>query len=412
MTNAAANKKTILAIASLAMAGTFLVGGYEFVRSVSSSLFINAYGSANVPYVMAAMPPVLALYIYIYGRMLSKFGAMYTLLATSLFSACMFLACYMLIIQEYRAATAILYIYRQIYIVLIIEQYWSLINSTLKSDQAKLYNGPITSAASLGPILAGYLVHKLAESIGTEQLLLFAAGALIPAAILSYTAYALVGEPQPSPDEQGGLQGHINLSLFKKTRVLLFLAIIIGITQIIATMFTLKFYGLLELSIATKDARTAYLGAFWSYTNGSAFLLQLIGAPIALRIFPLRWIHIGLPLIHLAACIAMLIHPVLFVAASSLLIFKSLDYSIFRASKEILYIPLSYDARYRAKIVIDAFMYRFSSGAVGAVVSGFTLALGSISILAYPIVALVSTVGWAGLAIPLTKESKKLEVRS
>ena len=40
-------------------------------------------------------------------------------------------------------------------------------------------------------------------------------------------------------------------------------------------------------------------------------------------------------------------------------LFKTIDYSTFRAAKEILYIPLSFDARYRAKEVIDVFGYRF-----------------------------------------------------
>ena len=37
-------------------AAVFTLAGYEFIRSVSSSVFIEAYGTVNLPYVMALSP--------------------------------------------------------------------------------------------------------------------------------------------------------------------------------------------------------------------------------------------------------------------------------------------------------------------------------------------------------------------
>jgi ATP:ADP antiporter, AAA family len=39
---------------------------------------------------------------------------------------------------------------------------------------------------------------------------------------------------------------------------------------------------------------------------------------------------------------------------------KALNYSIHRVSKEMLYIPTSYEVKYKAKAVIDMFAYRLS----------------------------------------------------
>lgn len=44
------------AAAAIAVSAAFLLCGYEFVRSVSSSLFIHAYGAKNLPIVMALGP--------------------------------------------------------------------------------------------------------------------------------------------------------------------------------------------------------------------------------------------------------------------------------------------------------------------------------------------------------------------
>ena len=38
--------------------------------------------------------------------------------------------------------------------------------------------------------------------------------------------------------------------------------------------------------------------------------------------------------------------------------FKSIDFSLFNVTKEMLYIPLKTDERFRAKSVIDVFAYR------------------------------------------------------
>lgn len=394
------------AMASLSAAAMFLVGGYEFVRSVSTSLYIDAYGSAALPYAMTAIPPALALLVYAYGLCLSRWGAMRALAATTIFSAAVFAACHAALLRGFAPAAALLYVYRQAYIVLIVEQYWSLINSTLTPEEGKLYNGPIIGGASVGPILAGLLLNRLAQRAGSEVFILLAAASLLPAALLSYAAYRLAGEPVPGREEARGGEGHLHLSLFARSRTLTLLAVIVALTQVVATMFSLRFYGLLEASIPAKDARTAYLGGFWSLTNGVSFALQFILTPIVMRRASPRLVQALIPVLHVAACAVLLLYPTLPVAAAALLLFKGFDYSLFRAAKEILYIPLSFDARYRAKQVIDSFAYRFAKGGSAGLMSLFTAAAGTIPGAAYAVSAGFAAALWAGCAAGLSDEVK------
>ena len=117
-----------------------------------------------------------------------------------------------------------------------------------------------------------------------------------------------------------------------------------------------------------------------------------MGAPLLLHALPLRVTHALIPLIHLGTCLALLLHPTLGTGALAYMTFKGLDYSLFRAGKEILYIPLSFDMRYRAKEVIDAFVYRFSKGVMGGLTEGAGLLL-ALPGQAYPAVAMVAAVG-------------------
>jgi len=227
-------------------------------------------------------------------------GANRALVVTSLLSAVIIGVGYALIMKGYPIASALVYVFREAYIVLIIEQYWSFVNSTLNPKQARWINGPFCAIASLGSIAGGTLVKHLATSLGSEALLLFAAASLIPAAGCSALAYILAGEPQPTEAEVGGRQGHTGTRVLFRSRYLVFIFLLILTTQVVSTVLDLRFNGLVEEAIPDKNARTAFYGTFYGQWLGiSAALLQLIGAPLLLHFLPLRLIHLGIPFIHL-----------------------------------------------------------------------------------------------------------------
>ena len=400
------SKRTILAAIAIAAAASFLLCGYEFIRAVSDSLFIGAYGAKNLPWVMAAIFPCVYLMIYGYGRLLSRFGASHALLITSLLSIAVIVSAYLLILKGYLFATVIIYVFREAYIVLIIEQYWSFVNSTLSSEQARRFNGPFCGLASLGSITGGFLVGRLAESLGSETLLLFTAGSLLPAAVCSYTAYALAGEPQPSDAEKRGKLGHTGLKVFLRSRYLVFIALLILTTQVVSTVLDLRFKGLIEIAKPVADERTAFIGNFYGTLGIAAAVLQFIVAPLLMRFAPLRMVHLGIPTVHFVTCAILIVAPSLWSAAGAFLIFKALDYSIFRAGKEIFYIPLSFDARFRAKQIIDSFGYRASKSGSAIIIALLGLA-GS----AFSIIAMIVAVVWSGIISNLTKQYQKLEGR-
>lgn len=108
----------------------------------------------------------------------------------------------------------------------------------------------------------------------------------------------------------------------------------------------------------------------------------------------LKIIHPAIPLIHIISASALVIRPSLLTGGLAYLIFKALDYSVFRAGKEIFYIPLSFDSRYRAKEVIDAFGYRASKGISAGLSSIATMILKSVPGNAYPVTAGLSAIIW------------------
>ena len=402
-------RRLIFAAISISSAACFVLFGYEFIRSVSSSLFIEAYGAENLPRGMVAVPPSMIVMLYCYGRLLSWQGATRALAITSLFSAILILGCYAALLRGMNFAAVIIYVFREAYIVIVIEQFWSFVNSVLTTEQAKRINGPFCAVASIGSFLGGTLVSKLATVLGTEALLLFTAGSLVPTAILGVIAYKFGGEPKPSAEEAGGRLGHIGIKTLFRSRYLIFIGVLIISTQIVSTVLDLRFNMLAEIERPDKDMRTAFFGSVYGNLGLAAGILQLLAVPLALRFIALRYIHLTIPIVHFVSSLVLTVSPSLRTGTAAYVIFKALDYSLFRAGKELFYMPLSYDSRYRAKQVIDSFGYRFSKGGSAGVIELVRLGVGTIAGIAYSITAMVVATLWGPIVFGLTRMYQKLE---
>jgi AAA family ATP:ADP antiporter len=240
----------------------------------------------------------------------------------------------------------------------------------------------------------------LAKPLGTENMLLFGAGAILPAVVFSELAYRRCGEPAREPDAPER-SDHLGVKLFGRHTMLIVLLLIILATQVIAATQDWIWQGVLSAEFPNKEDQTAYSGKFFALLNGCAFFSQFLLTPLLLRFVPLMVIHLAVPLLNLAACAYLLGAPSLLTAGAAYMLFKTLDYSVFRSAKEILYIPFPFDVRYRAKEIIDVFGYRTGKGGVGL---AFTLLAGAkvaVSTATYAVVALSAGALWLVLAVPL-----------
>ncbi len=388
--------------AMMATSALFTLAGYEFIRSSSTVLFKTAYGADKLPLVMALMPFVAFGGVALYGWILSRLGPRRTLLVTTLGSSLFIVMCYLFLLTGSKAITPVMFLFKEFYIVLLIEQYWSYINSSLKAPTAKKLNGPITGIAGIGAAIGALLVAVLAEPLGTEAMVLYAAIALLPAAFVSNLTYSLHGEPEAPPKRE--FHGHLALPLFRETPVLGSLLAIVLSAQVVAAVLDFRFQSLLSIQFAGRpDAETAYQGWFWGTLNTSVLVLQFVIAPLLLSFLALRWVHVMMPLIHLVAITLAIIEPSLVTVGIAFFLFKAFDYSIFRAAKELLYVPLGFDARYRAKEVIDVFGYRTGKGGSSMVIA-LLQKLGVAMNNYYLAIGFVMALLWLALVFPLTRK--------
>jgi len=390
---------------SMGVAAAFLLGGYEFIRSTTNTLFKNTYGAEHLPVVMALMPLGLVTALWGYGKLLSRLGPRRTLLATSGLSALCFLVALGALQAGFKPAAGVLYILREVYVVLLIEQYWSFLNSTLSDSDARRFNGPICGLGSLGSILGAMGTAVWSMPWGLPTMIVIGVALILPAAIAADRAFKRCGEPVPKPEEPHG-HGALALSLFKTNRMLPLLLVVIMATQVLSTMLDLALQHTLQTYEPRPEEQNALSGWFFAWLNAAAALGQFIVAPLLLRFASLTLVHLIIPLIHLCMCAVLLDDPSFASAGLAYMLFKALDYSVFRAAKEVLYVPYSFDVRYRAKEVIDVFGYRMGKGGTSLVLALLKNAGMALSVAACALTGAVAAAVWLAALLPAIKPRK------
>jgi AAA family ATP:ADP antiporter len=408
----AISRREFWVAAYISLSAGFVLAGYSAIRNASSTLFKESYGAAKLPLLMALMPLGVLAILYLYALLLSALGPRRTLWVTTLGSGALIATLYGAIRVEtfhpqIRLARAALRIFSEAYIALLIEQYWSFLNSTLTTPTAKKLNGPIMGVASLGAVAGAWAVAASVQRFGTVNMLLFAAATLVPAAILSDLAYQVGGEPRKVPERNDhaneGRATTLALNLLARNPLLIAILAMVVATQVLATVLDLSYQTILQAAIPQPDPQTKWAAQFEAVMNLLAAFMQFIAAPLLLRFLPIAAILVAMPLIQVTAAAISFAHPSLRSAAGAYAIFKMFDYSLFKAAKETLYIPLSYDARYRAKEVIDVLGYRAAKGATAAVLAIFER-LGAVIARAYGPVAIAAAAVWAMAAIVVARQ--------
>ena len=207
--------------------------------------------------------------------------------------------------------------------------------------------------------------------------------------------------------------GHMGLSLFRENPVLLSLIAIVLSSQVIGAVLDFKFQSLLSVDFAGDvDRETAFQGSFWGALNAFVLFLQFVVSPLLLSSIALRWVHFLVPTVNLTAIGLAIIEPNLLTVGLAFFLFKAFDYSIFRAAKEVLYVPLGFEERYRAKQVIDVFGYRAGKG----ISSSLIVVVQKAGVLVsnyYLFVGFFLAAVWLALIFPLTRHQKvKTEISS
>lgn len=386
------------------------MASYGIVRPLARAVF--SFEARFMLWGMAATPLLVTLLIWPYGLALTRLGPRRTVLWCTALSG-LLLALPLLIRHPY--LTFFLYVWKDVYVVLLVEQFWSLSNSMHTVASGKRSFGVLLFIGGLGAVFGNQLVALLAEPLGSWTVYQGSILLLLPFAYFISRAHIALGHSDPGP-ARADAPGAAGLAVLARSPYLLTIAAIVALGQVMAGALEVVFtqhvaatYGTGDFVAKAQDARAAFEGRFWTWVNLGSMSMQLV-TPLILSLLAIPTIHLLIPIAHLLAIGLLLFYPSLHTAAFAFAWFKVVDYSLFRASKEVLYVPLDFDARYRAKMLIDMTIYRTAKGGSGMLLYLLGTAVATFGRM-LTIAALVGATLWTVFAWKIRLGFAKIEKR-
>lgn len=385
----------LLWVAALAF---LILLSYGLARSAIDSLLLNDHGSGALKYAYGAVAISVTVVVGLYSRAAARRPIGSVMTASAIVSAIVLLALLLARLGKVPGSAYGLYIWKDVYVVVLVELVWTLANSAFKQNTAAWAYGFFCVAGTLGDMSGSYLAQDFAHQIGTAQLLWFVLPALLAISVVGRYAARACG--WPAPTQKDGLHGV--LTVVRNSRSIQLLLALVAVIQVVTTLIDYNYRATALVVYPILDDRTAIFGQVDMAISAASMVLQFLsGAFVA--ILGVRLLVLLLPLLVGTAALYYAIHPAFAALAVLKTMNKSLDYSLFRTSKELLYRPLNYEEKTQGKAAVDVFGYRVAKG--GA--TGLLVALsGSIAL-----VAIATALGiaiWLVLAILLVTRFQSL----
>lgn len=348
----------------------FALFSYPLARSSTGALFYETYSANDYSFATFVSVVVLVLVISISNRVQRKIGIHKLYAIIGVVTVVTMLISFFMHQNGYGQMAYALFAIKEVYIVLLIHLCLAFSNAYFSMEQVKRLYGPLGGAGSIGGIIGGQLTSYLAKAFGTNTVLFFSLAIILFTVIAFYqTNQAKIFEVQEKKD-------HTPLKSIKGVGKYVFLiALIVALTQFVIFIADLQFNIIFEEVVASKDARTAYLGQIYKYINMVTLFLQFIVLPFLLMRVKIKSVFFFVPLLYLFLIFGGLSigAGALYVVAGVFISMKATDYSIFSVAKEVMYHPLESTQKFGAKYITDIFIYRTAKALIAFIMSFFAV---------------------------------------
>jgi AAA family ATP:ADP antiporter len=367
----------LLPVRSILLFSNFflIILAYYQVKSASRSLLIEYWGSSNFPWVWIASALVLGSFIGFYHRLVERYSRLWVVLGSLVLFATLLVVFHAALGWHGRVAAICFYVFVDIFSVILVEQCWSLADTVTAADAGRKSYWFIGTGGLLGGVLGGITATALLEftPMQTADLLLSCAAILLVTLVLNLAMgrlglYREVSTEGPPVVAAGGWRALL------KSRYLILIALALLCSQLAQPVVEYQFLQAIEATYHELDARTEFISSFFSLLGVVSIAINLLVTPLIHRYLGIIWGMVTQPFVLAISSVIFLAQPALMFASIMKISDRGLSYSINRASKEQLYIPVDPVHTYQAKAWIDMLGYRLFK----VLGSGLILALAAV----------------------------------
>ena len=387
---------------------------YYQVKAASRSILIEFGGADSFPYVWIGSAFILLMLVGINNLMVAHFSRIKIIFITlGLFVT--LLLWFRSALNEANITIAILfYIFVDIFSVVLVEQFWSLSNTVNTVKDGRKAYWFIGSGGILGGILGGITASMLIKytSLNTEDLLITCALLLIVLITLNAIIWKL-GFYRELPDEKCIRLDGNGLNAIIKTRYLQLIAVVVCLSQLAQPVIEFQFIKIVSENFLELNERTRFISNFFS-------LMGLVSLAVNFSLTPLIHRYIGVltgmyiqPLFLLCGSIGFMLHTNLITVSVMKIMDRGLSYSINRASKEQLYIPIDAVNTYQVKAWIDMLGYRlFKAMGSGLIIIAVNWSHFKLDVISLSWLTIIICFLWIVVVTFLLKEVKRINIYS
>ena len=310
------------------------------------------------------------------------------------------------------------FIWTSVFNLFIVSVFWSFMTDIFSNTQAKRLFGIIAAGGTAGALTGPALTTLLVLPLGPTNLLLLSVAFLGWAVwcIHRLTAWrrstvilpdaAATGDPNASADPAVGGGVLAGVRLIFQSPYLIGICLLMLLFTTLATFLYFQQAHIVRDHFSAPERRTALFAAMDFAVNGLTLITQVFLTSRIVQRFGLGWTLAVVPLLLVAGFLALGIVSALWVVVAVQVLRRAGNYAVMRPAREMLYVVLSKEEKYKAKNVIDTVIYRGGDAVSAWVYAGMQaigLSAAGISLAAVPLAG-----AWAWVSYKLGKGQERL----
>lgn len=375
-----------------------MFASYTILRPVRDALGITS-GLEKIPYLFWGVFIVMLVLQPLYGWLTSRFPRAVFLPWVYGFFIANLLGFYLWFRLEadHTWIARSYFVWVSVFNLFVVAAFWSLMADLFTREQAGRVFGFIWAGASTGGLIGPFVAHELAVPLGAINLLPISAALLTVSLVLMTSVIRLqrrqaaATRVEETPQADAALGGSIWAAFAQVVRspYLLGIALFVLLMTWVSTFLYLEQQAFVAKAFATADERTRFFGGIDFWVQAASLLMQLLLFGRLFKWVGLRAMLVSVPVIMTAGYALVALAPRFMVLVVVYAVRRVGDYALTRPCRDALFTVVSREEKYKAKSLIDTFVYRGGDALSGSLYKELTGSFG----------AGPAAIGWLGAAI-------------
>jgi len=361
---------------------------HTIIKTLKTTNLLWREGVGALPLAFLSAALLTALVVLLHSKMQFKISLQLLIVLSLIFFVITGLILHVVLESEFGRRSGWLayayWVWASILIVVCMTHFWMTVNELFNPREAKRLIGFISSGGILGGVLGGSVAVSVTKANLDVYLLPLACGLILACVFVVQAIYR--GRPKQASEAQRvqpgkgqpdapkvGFKG--SFDAVRKSPYLTLIAAIVAIGIIVSTFIEFQFDSAAAVKYPNAKNMQVFFGLFFGGMPLFAFFLNAFLTGKLLK--KMKVTLLLAPVTLLAGSLAILVtpfawlYPTLFTRGCD----ESLDFSLKQTLREILYIPVASDLKFKAKPFIDMFISRAAKVVAALILLVFAIAM-------------------------------------